>query len=255
MPETYFNEPDAVQSLAEEQLQLFRNSRLFSNMRAIEVLGGTLSVECVASDVLYKGFPAKVTDNPKSDKLTVLIDVPTVVDMFREYSGSNELSEQDMARYYIGAGLANLLTRSSLSPSRFKALQAFTMTLTEANGLYGRALDSPIFDDFNADEAVRTIVSEGDIQTSRVNAARLITGMFFEVQPNPTATRTHYESVFQKILKSTFQAEELYKETVGLFGVAPTEAEELHTNTIEFLLGISFPMLKPEIKKILAIIK
>lgn len=255
MPEAFSIETTVLQTLAEEQLQLFRSNRLFTNMRAVEVFGGNLDVECVATDDLYKGFPAKVTDNPMSDKLTILIDVPTIVEMVSDYTESDELNEQDMAKFYIGAGLANLLTRSSLSPSRFKALKSFTSTLTEANGLYGRALDSPIFEDFNADESIRTIVSEGDVQTSRVNAARLITGMFFEVQPNPATTRTRYETVFQKTLKSAFQAEELYKENVGLFGVAPAEAKELHTNTIEFLLGISFPMHKSEIKKILAIIK
>lgn len=241
--------------LVEEQKRLFSESDLIKPLRSRELLLGSTALSFVASPSLYRGIPAEVIDNPKTDTLSVLVDEPTVEDLVDEYSRPEVLSEEDVLRLYVGTGFANLLIRHSLGPIRPSRIQKFAEELSQPQGFYACTMASEIFDDKQADETARTIASDNHEQTARVNALRLRTGMFIEVQLDPADMRRNVGKAFQEGLKGVFTGKETYLETVGLFGKAEHEAKDLHANTVETLMGLSFPMNKKEVKHMIGIIK
>lgn len=245
---------ECVQALVEEQKQYFLQSELITPLRSQEVLLGKTALSCTTSPSLYRGFPAKILDNPKTDTLTVLLDKPTVVDMVEEYAKPNKLTDSDVVRLYVGTGFANLVILQAVTTTRRKRMQEFVKELSEPQKLYARTLESPVFDDLDADETVRRIVSDGHAQTARVNALRLRTGMFIETQPESKLMRKNLENTFQEELSQLFNGKPQYIKAAGLFDATPSQAESAFANNVESMIGLAFPMQYDEIKSLITIL-
>lgn len=245
---------ESIEAIVEEQKQYFQQSELVKPLRSHEMLLGRVSLKFTTSPSLYRGFPAKVLDNPKTDSMTVLLDEPTISDMVEEYAKPNALTHKDLVRLYVGTGFANLVILQALTTARRKRMHQFFEALSEPLKLYSCTLDSKVFDDRGADETARRIVSDGHAQTARVNALRLRTGMFIETQPEPEPIRKNLETTFQAELQQEFDGKPQYFKTVGLFDATDSQVEGAFANNVENMVGLAFPMQKNEIRSLTTIL-
>lgn len=248
-----------IEAIVEEQKSYYLKSAITNQLESAEILGATTIIQLVEDEKYYKGVSAELEDNPKQDTLTFNIEVPTVEDLADDFASPEGLSQEDILRLYVGMGIGSMLIVNSLRPTRirnkFEKMENFFATLSRSQGIYARSMESRVFKSLQADEAASMISTDGHDQTARVNALRLQTGMFVEVQPDPKKMRQKVTKTFEDGLEALFEGKELYVATLGLFNVGEQQAKKHHTNTVETLMGLAFPMTRRETRDTLNLIK
>lgn len=238
-----------------EQKRLLHDNELTSCLRAGELLLGAVALKCVISPSLYRGFPTKIIDNPKTDSLSILVEQQTLEEYVEAYAHESMLSAHDITRLLIGTGFARLLVLHSLKPpTRVAMMRRFLEALSEPQQFYNRTMESRIFDNAMADETARRIVIDGHDITVSVNAGRLMTGMFIEVQPDASKLRTKIESTFQEELQEAFDGKQIYLRTIDPFIKDTNMAENMYVDTVTQLMGLSFPMATDELQPLVKLL-